>query len=56
MVTGDMKQANIAAGVVGGFIGGAIFGFVLAVPITAMAAILIIKHYKKGKRFHQSRY
>ena len=56
MITGDTKQANIAAGVVGGFIGGSIFGFVLTVPITVMVTILITKHHKKQKRCRQSRY
>lgn len=56
MVACNMKQANSAAGVVGGLIGGSIFGFVLTVVVTVMATILIIKHHKKGKRYHHSRY
>lgn len=56
-----MKLANscnkTATGVntVGGLIGGSIFGFVLTVIITVMSAILIVRHYKKKKRCHQSR-
>ena len=56
MVACNTKQANTATGVVGGFIGGSIFGFVLAVLVTATTAILITKHHKKAIRYNQTRY
>jgi hypothetical protein len=50
------KQATTAAGIVGGFVGGSVFGIVVAVLVTAMAAILITKHHRKGEISTQSRY
>ena len=56
MVACNTRQPNTVVGVVGGFIGGSIFGFVLAVLVTAITAILITKHHKKVKRYYnQSR-